>query len=176
MYWFTGDQHFNHENILTKFVFRPFQTVEDMNREIIRRHNERVKPGHTVFHLGDFRMSNQGPNVHELIEMLNGNHVFIAGNHDKRNGLNTPLKYAVIQSYGKTILLCHDPAYALELMSTDPYHLSFDLAFTAHVNEKWKFNEGPMVNVGVDQWDFYPVDAKQILKAYKAWKKTEPNR
>ena len=70
MYWFTGDQHFNHENIVTKFVFRPFQTVEDMNREIIRRHNERVKPGHTVFHLGDFRMSNQGPNVHELMEML----------------------------------------------------------------------------------------------------------
>lgn len=175
MYWFTGDEHFNHQNIISKFVFRPFQTVEDMNREIIRRHNERVKPGHTVFHLGDFRMSNQGPNVHELMGMLNGNHVFIAGNHDKRNGLNTPLRYAVIQSYGYNILLCHDPTYAQELMSTNPDRLSYDLAFTAHVHEKWKFmcgEHGDMVNAGVDQWDFYPVDAKQILKGYKQWKMT----
>ena len=172
MYWFTGDEHFNHQNIISKFVFRPFQAVEDMNREIIRRHNERVKPGHTVFHLGDFRMSNQGPNVHELMGMLNGNHVFIAGNHDKRNGLNTPLKYAIIQSYGKTILLCHDPADAV-ILSFKTY---FDFRFVGHVHEKWKFNDqeqGPMVNVGVDQWDFCPVDAKQILKGYKQWMRTK---
>lgn len=185
MHWFTGDEHFNHSNIITKFVFRPFQDVEEMNATIIQRHNERVKPGHTVFHLGDFKVSAQGPNVHELMAQLNGNHVFIQGNHDKRNGLNTPLQYAVIQSYGLRILLCHDPMTADEIMSTDELHARYDLAFVAHVHEKWRFwrnthvdqwrfrpgAHGDKINVGVDQWDFYPVGAKQVLKAYKAWKR-----
>jgi len=41
-------------------------------------------------------------------------------------------------------------------------------AFCGHVHEKWKFiktEQGLLVNVGVDQWDYYPVDAKQIFKA-----------
>jgi calcineurin-like phosphoesterase family protein len=120
-----------------------------------------------VYHLGDFRFSCQGPNAHELIGKLNGNHVFIQGNHDKRNGVNTPLKYAVIETCGQKVLLCHRPEDAVCLA----FSTHFDLAFVGHVHEKWKFRHEQldMVNVGVDQWDFYPVDAKQILKAYKKW-------
>ena len=80
--FFTADQHFCHENIITKFVFRPFQDVEHMNSELIRRFNSRVKPGDTVYHLGDFKMTNNGPNTHELLGKLNGRHVLIKGNHD----------------------------------------------------------------------------------------------
>lgn len=167
MYWFTGDQHFNHANIITKFVFRPFARSSDMNTEIIKRHNERVKPGHTVFHLGDFKVSADGPNVHELMGMLNGNHVFIRGNHDARNGLNTPLCHCIIQTYGKTILLVHRPEDAAMIMTGG----GIDMAFVGHVHEKWKFRHN-MVNVGVDQWDLYPIDARQILKAYKQWKRS----
>jgi len=32
MYWFTSDQHFNHANIIEKFVFRPFQDADQMNQ------------------------------------------------------------------------------------------------------------------------------------------------
>jgi len=171
MYWFTGDEHYNHANIIMKFVFRPFSSAEEMNAEMIRRHNERVKPGHTVFHLGDFKVSSRGPNYCELLKQLNGNHVFIQGNHDKRNGVNTPLKYCLIETYGQRTLLIHRPEDAVAYMQvtkTIGGH-QIDLALVGHVHEKWKFREG-MVNVGVDQWDFYPVDAKQILKAYKKWK------
>lgn len=80
--WFTADQHFNHENIITKFVFREFRNSTDMNAELIKRHNSRVKAGDTVYHLGDFKMTNNGPNTHELLGKLNGRHVFIKGNHD----------------------------------------------------------------------------------------------
>ena len=64
-------------------MFRPFSNVKRMNYELVRRHNERVKTGHIVYHLGDFKMSSEGPNTHELLGMLNGHHVMIAGNHDK---------------------------------------------------------------------------------------------
>ena len=58
--WFTGDQHFNHANIIG-FTGRPFANSEQMNAEIIRRHNSRVKSSDTVYHLGDLRMTNNGP-------------------------------------------------------------------------------------------------------------------
>jgi calcineurin-like phosphoesterase family protein len=111
-------------------------------------------------------MSNEGPNVHELMAQLNGNHVFIRGNHDKNNGLNTPLRYAVIDTYGTRILLIHDPSDAGPILEG---YRSIKMAFVAHKHLAWRFDDN-MVNVGVDQWDYYPVDAKQILKAYKRWK------
>lgn len=164
MYWFTSDQHFNHANILTKFVFRPFRCVEEMNATIIQRHNERVKSGHTVYYLGDFKVSSQGPNVHELVSQLNGNHVFIRGNHDKNNGLNVPLRYCVIESFGRTIVLAHREEDAREVMRMT----GIGFAFVGHSHDVWKFKPD-MVNVGVDQWGFYPVDIKQIFKAHKKW-------
>ena len=52
-YWWTSDYHFSHFNIIS-YCDRPFKTAEEMNKIIIRRHNERVKPDDTVFFLGDF--------------------------------------------------------------------------------------------------------------------------
>ena len=168
MYWFTGDQHFNHNNII-EYCGRPFWTWRDMNEVIIRKHNERVKPGHTVFHIGDFRMTSVGPNVHELMKMLNGNHVFIKGNHDKNNGLNTPLKYCIIETYGKRIVLVHKPEDCNFIMGL----LGIDLGFCGHVHAIWQFKKveyGDLINIGVDVWNYYPINMKQALKAYRNWK------
>ncbi len=164
MYWFTADEHYNHYNII-EHANRPFWTWQDMNEAMIKKHNERVRPSHTVFHVGDFKFGANGPNTYELTKMLNGNHVFIWGNHDRNNGTNTPLKYAIIKTYGLVILLAHHPEEALMMMTNG----GIDMAFTGHVHRNWQFREN-MVNVGVDVWNFYPVDAKQILKAYGNWK------
>lgn len=169
MHWFTADFHFNHANLLTKFVFRPFRDAAHMNSELIKRWNERVKPGDTVFHLGDFKLSSEGQNTHELLAALNGNKVLIQGNHDHRNSVNTPLKFCVIEQYGRQIVLAHRPEDCDFYMCL----LGIDLGFCGHVHEKWKFRSGvngDLVNVGVDQWSFSPVDGKQIFKAYKKWK------
>lgn len=170
MNWFTSDEHFNHFNICEKFVFRKFRTVEEMNRELIKRHNSRVKPNDTVFHLGDFKLTNNGTNKHEIVRQLNGHHVFILGNHDKNNGCNTPIKYMVIETYGQSVLLIHKPEDSIELMPI----LKINTAFVGHVHEKWKYQEHILnyekrllINVGVDQWDYYPIDAKQIFKDVK---------
>jgi calcineurin-like phosphoesterase family protein len=170
MQWYTSDLHLNHGDCISKFIFRPFRDTAHMNAELIKRHNERVNPGHTVFIIGDFKISSDGPNTHELIGMLNGSHVFIAGNHDKRNGLNTPLKSCVIESYGRKIVLAHKPEDCDNLMGV----LGIDLGFCGHVHTAWRFKtaeHGDLVNVGVDQWDFAPVDPKQIFKALKKWKR-----
>jgi calcineurin-like phosphoesterase family protein len=170
MNWFTSDEHFNHFSIIDH-THRPFIRWQDMNEEIIKRHNSRVQSSHTVYHLGDFKFGANGPNTYELIKMLNGRHVFLQGNHDGNNGTNTIMKYAIIQSYGKNILLTHRPDDALMFMDGNK---GIDLAFVGHVHHNWKFKKN-MVNVGVDVWDFYPVDIKQILKAYGKWESEGAN-
>ena len=48
--FFLADTHFGDGNIL-RYENRPFATVEEMDRELIRRWNEKMGAGDTVFHL-----------------------------------------------------------------------------------------------------------------------------
>ena len=53
MTYFTSDLHFGHENIL-RFDKRPFSSIKEHDEELIKRWNAKVKPGDTVYILGDF--------------------------------------------------------------------------------------------------------------------------
>ena len=64
--WFTADFHLGHKNII-RYCNRPFQTVEEMNQEILERLNSRVKPTDILYFLGDFCI---GPK-HELRSFAN---------------------------------------------------------------------------------------------------------
>lgn len=74
----TSDHHFNHANII-EYANRPFGSVEEMNRELVRRWNETVSDGDVVYHLGDL---SQTSHEHWLRE-LNGSLILIRGNHDR---------------------------------------------------------------------------------------------
>ena len=78
--WVTSDTHFNHANII-RYCQRPYSSVQEMNEDLIARWNKCVKPGDTVYHLGDFAMGIK-PQVHELRRALNGKIKLIKGNHD----------------------------------------------------------------------------------------------
>lgn len=79
--WFTADLHLGHENIIES-CNRPFATVDEMNKTIIEKWNERVDPEDTVWVLGDFGF---GP-LYESIVLathLHGHKILVAGNHDQ---------------------------------------------------------------------------------------------
>ena len=54
--FFTSDHHFGHQNII-RHCQRPFGGAAEMDEELIRRWNERVRPGDEVYHLGDFALT-----------------------------------------------------------------------------------------------------------------------
>lgn len=91
--FFTSDTHFYHKDLLgmNDFAPRPFLTVEDMNEEIIRNWNSRVKPTDTTYHLGDVALyfthpaSKSNEAVLQILLQLNGRIIFIKGNHDSRD-------------------------------------------------------------------------------------------
>lgn len=82
----SSDTHFGHTNII-RYCNRPFETVEAMNEDLVRRWNSRVTAGDTVYFLGDFAM---GPGVDvkfvvAMLQRLNGNIHMILGNHDQKS-------------------------------------------------------------------------------------------
>jgi calcineurin-like phosphoesterase family protein len=80
-----SDTHFGHTNSWEKFKLedgsplRPFTSTEEMDETMIERWNAKVKPGDTVYHLGDVIINKKS--LH-LVSRLNGRKILIRGNHD----------------------------------------------------------------------------------------------
>ena len=151
-YWLTGDTHLNHNKII-EYDNRPFKSVEHMDREIVRRWNERVKPEDTVIHLGDFGFLKGEKNFGYYRSQLNGNLVLLEGNHDNNNSMNSIIQCIVINYGGEDWWCEHYPTY------------KFKYNLCAHVHKLWKIRrEGYMicVNVGMPVWEYRPVSIEEI--------------
>lgn len=81
-YWIVSDLHHFHSNIM-KFnaATRPYSSVEEMHEAIRDDWNSKVKPNDVIFHLGDFSFGKK-EQTQQVLNKLNGNIVWIAGNHD----------------------------------------------------------------------------------------------
>jgi calcineurin-like phosphoesterase family protein len=73
----TGVCRFTREDGVTKL--RPWDTAEEMDEEMIKRWNERVRPNDKVYHLGDVVINRRALST---LARLNGDKVLIRGNHD----------------------------------------------------------------------------------------------
>lgn len=168
--WFTSDTHFGHENII-RYCGRPFKSLKEMDETLVKNWNSRVKKEDTVYFLGDFcfKKSTEAPNANAFEyyrEQLNGNIIFIGGNHDRQNRNKTILQSGLISLGGRQIYLVHDPIHM---------NFKYQIGFCGHVHEKWQIkcvNNTPIVNVGVDVWKYYPVEINQINKALAKWSNT----
>jgi calcineurin-like phosphoesterase family protein len=80
-----SDTHFGHAGVcrfmrndgVTKL--RPWDNAEEMDEEMVRRWNDRVRPTDKVYHLGDVVMNRKAL---PIMARLNGDKVLIRGNHD----------------------------------------------------------------------------------------------
>ena len=158
MLWFTADHHFGQEEARDYFL-RPFQTVREMDEELITRHNKIVAPRDTVYFLGDLTLFGQWQQsyVTETVKALHGEKVLILGNHDHFN----PLDYVKMgfQSVHtelkiKGFVLVHDPMMCNVDTSTR--------VLCGHVHRLFKWKRD-VINVGVDVWDYEPVSYDTIL-------------
>lgn len=78
--WFTSDIHFCHKNVID-YCSRPFKSVDEMNKALVRRWNAMVKSQDTVYCLGDFSMN--ANRMRDFAPLLNGQKFLIPGNHDE---------------------------------------------------------------------------------------------
>ena len=155
--YFTSDLHFGHKNII-HLSNRPFDSIEQMNEELIKRFNSKVKPGDTVYDLGDFSFKNPK----EYLEQLNGNIIRIKGSHDhdiKEPRMLVIKPDEVVDEYGDPVVitLCH---YAMR--SWEKSHYGSWALFGHHHGMLEPY--GLSFDVGVDCWNYYPVSLDEVAE------------
>jgi len=149
MIFFTSDEHFGHANII-KYCNRPFKSVEEMDEELIRRHNLVVSNQDVVIHVGDFTTRYE-PSIY--VCKLNGHPVFLKGSHDKWLHDTPTIWEGTID--GQYIVACH---YAMRVWPRSHYN-SWQLYGHSHgklepIGKQW--------DVGVDNNNFTPVSFEQL--------------
>lgn len=157
-YFFTADEHYYHKNII-KYCHRPFNDIQEMNHELIKRHNEVVSKYDITIHIGDFTLIKDIIMINEIIKKLNGRHIFIKGSHDTwlKNNINILEFYDKIAS--NHIVCCHYPLWIWPKSHYNSWHLF------GHVHGSLNHEiRGKCHDVGVDNNNFYPFSKQQIIK------------
>jgi len=185
--YYTSDAHFQHGNII-RYTARPWlkkgdldakgewiskeveaKRVDSMNKALIRNFNQKLKPGDKIFHVGDFCFKGgkeaSGKVSSEIYEsQINAPITHILGNHDKNNAIKGGLESATIRFAKKTFQLIHRPP-----RKRNQIPAGVDCVLCGHVHNNWKhkFVGGiPVINVGVDVWNFNLVSSQDIVVYY----------
>jgi len=168
--FFTSDTHFYHSNII-KYCTRPFDNKELMNAAIIENWNTKVKPGDTVFHLGDVSLGAKSADLEELIGNLNGQIYLIIGNHEKDALRKQAIKimwkgiYDIAEIFvpddevtyeEQHIVMCHYP-----MTSWNGSHRGSWQLF-GHVHGVPIAKKPTQLDVGVDSHDFTPISYQEV--------------
>ena len=180
--FFTSDLHFGHGNAI-KFDDRPFESVEEMNAELIKRWNNKVSKGDLVYVLGDMIWKTHDGKAADIIRQLNGQIILIKGNHDRfLHDSATKKLLAGIKDYDDICVTLNDgtkrrcilshffmPFYnghrynAIHLHGhshTSEEH-KIELEIAKSLNDRGFKNE--IYNVGCMHWNYEPVTLDEIL-------------
>jgi len=128
-----------------------------MNKTLTSNWNSIVKNTDTVYHLGDFCFRNP----YNYLSKLNGNIIFVLGNHDKPLSKiypnnDIPFK-RIISINGQYIVLSHFAMRVWDKSHFNTWHLY------GHSHNAIP-SLGKSFDVGVDAWNYYPISFEQVKK------------
>ncbi|QDP62907.1 MAG: hypothetical protein Unbinned5081contig1002_12 [Prokaryotic dsDNA virus sp.] len=158
--FFIGDTHFGHKGILNFSAtkpFRPFDTIEEHDAELIKRWNSVVGKKDVVWHLGDFCF---GKRNLPIAGELNGVKKLVLGNHDTY-ATEDYLKY-FHKVYGaveyKGAILTHIPVHESQFSR---YYMN--IHGHLHTNN---LEDSRYFNVSAEQLNLTPIPYDEILNKW----------
>lgn len=175
--FFTSDHHFGHKNI-NKFSNRPFNSVEEMDEELIKRWNEKVNPEDEVYHLGDVGLISSNK-LKIILERLNGKIYLIKGNHENA-ALDCSSRFEWIKDY-----------YELSVKDKEAYKGEQSIVLFHYAIKEWNASHygtwhlyghyhggladdptSRSIDIGVDCHNFYPLSYEEVkdIILKKDWK------
>lgn len=175
--YLTSDWHFNHNK---DFIYKPrfFDSIQEMNESIIKRHNATVSAHDIVYVLGDLCLGGSDESIlkenKKMISSLNGQLKVILGNHDTTKRIQMynecpnieVIGYADMLTYDKHhFYLSHYPSFTSNL-DDDKSLKQRVINLFGHTHSYKLFFEGnhTMVNVAADAWNCYPTSIDMILE------------
>ena len=175
--YLTSDLHFNHNR---EFIWkaRGFTSVQEMNEEIIKRHNALVRPDDDVYILGDSSLGGGDEQIlaanKALIEQHNGRLHIIRGNHDTDRRVAMykscknvvgPILYADMLHYkGYHFYLSHFPTLTGNLEKESLKQCTCNLFGHTHQTTNFHMDMPYLYHVGVDSHNCYPVSLDDIIQ------------
>ena len=179
MIFFTADTHFGHANVI-RMCERPYQDIEEMNRDFIARWNAKVSGTDSVYIIGDMFFRCDDPEA--ILRQLRGKKHLLLGNHDSSwIGLVDLNKYFVsvdtlieagIDQTGLT--LCHYPLLTWK-------HQKRSYMIHGHIHRKTDSDFWPLLcvrdrvlNAGVDINHYEPVTLEELIHNNRVWKEAHP--
>lgn len=173
-----SDTHFGHVGV-TRFLredgtkLRPWDSVEEMDEELVKRWNETVRPTDKVYHLGDVVINRKAL---KTLSRLNGDKVLIRGNHDIFRDDEYREYFRELRAYHVMdgMILSHIPIHpeSLGRFGTNIHgHLhsnrvkkirglnvrTGELLFSDQIDPRY-------FNVSVEQIDFRPILFEDVIK------------
>lgn len=177
----TSDTHWGHAGIcqFTNYdgsPVRPWDDVEEMNEEMIKRWNETVGPKDKVYHLGDVVINRK---FLPILDRLNGDKVLYKGNHDIFRLADYVKYFRDIRSYGvmNGCILSHIPVHKDSIA-----RFGANIHGHTHGNRVMKivgaYTDGTLIRskdeidpdyfcVCVEQTDYRPISFEDVLKKIK---------
>jgi calcineurin-like phosphoesterase family protein len=159
--WVSSDHHFGHKNIIN-YSERPFADLDEMQEELIRRHNAVVPPDATWICVGDFAFL-PTDRANAILERMNGDRkILVVGNHDiHKNGLR-PLAFdhVCVTSYFEVPHIAFEDGMLQFFLSHYPYPDLPPTVFNIHGHEhvsRQPTKQPNYINVNVEMWDYTPV-------------------
>ena len=161
--WIISDLHFGHVNVI-KYSNRPFNDVDEMNKELIKKWNNVVGKDDLVYVLGDFTLFHRLDKIKEYTQALNGRKILIMGNHDTRKPKDY-IEAGFIQATKKPIMV--EPGVILmhEPFSDDKLIAKNYIYFFGHVHTKtcFMYNLPNCKCVCAERLDYKPINFDQAL-------------
>lgn len=165
--FFTSDSHFGHSRII-QYCNRPFRSSEEQDEVILDNFNKTLKPGDTLYHLGDVAWSTVNIKRDFLDKLPTREVHLILGNHDNldtqaylKMGFRSVSEYKEIRmdivkggpginGSSTKVILCH---YPLRSWNGKGHGA---IALYGHCHGTLEPGLDRSMDVGVDTHDFYP--------------------
>ena len=167
----TSDTHFGHLGVC-KFLhddgvtkLRPWTDPDEMDEDMVKLWNDRVRPNDKVYHLGDVVINRKAL---KILDRLNGDKVLIKGNHDIFKLSDYTPHFRDIRSYHvmNGLILSHIPLHLESL-----YRFGCNIHGHLHQNRVKRINKYNQVEIDpnyfsacVEHHNFAPVLFEDALK------------
>jgi calcineurin-like phosphoesterase family protein len=181
--FFVSDVHLGHAKVL-EFDNRPWNTLEEMNKGLIERWNQKVGKNDHVYILGDLCWLS-GAKAVQLVEQLNGTLHLIRGNHDRMRHKGYSELFASIKDYDVIkvrlensekvqVVLCHYPILLYNGHHRGAIHLYGHVHATSEEKDVQDMralliNRGEtciMYNVWCGYYDWAPATLDEIISKW----------
>lgn len=179
MIYVTSDLHLNHNRDFV-YAARGYETIEEMNKDLIRKYNSVITDNDEVYILGDLCLGGSDSLIDnfKMLSQLNGKIYIILGNHDTdtRKKMYETLPQVVSISYAEMLhyhkyhfYLSHYPTLTANLDDNKPLRArTINLCGHSHTTDPFTdWEKGCIYHCEVDAHNGFPVSLDEIIEDMK---------